>query len=317
MEYRTLRDGTKISVIGVGPGNYHNTVPLEEVRGIYEQALSAGVNFLDTIFPNEWAKGILRDLIKGRREDFVLQMHLCVGYPDGEYERLYDLPRTKESFEAELKYYDTDYADIATIHFFDEQKDIDTMVNAGIIDYAKDLRAKGVIHNLGVSSHTTEIARKLLDIAEPDVLFLGLNAGTDYETAEDGGLVVSEERMDLYRECAKRGIAITVMKVYDNNRLLDARTSPFGKAMTPYQCMQYALDRPAVAACLVGAVKEKEMQETLGYFDASPEERDYSFLGGLTKKDMEGTCTYCNTCSCLYCFAGSDACSIHCQRRNT
>ena len=295
MEYRNLPDGTKISVIGIGTGNYDDGVPVEEIRGIYDAALGAGVNYLDTICANTKARERIGEIIRPIRNDVVLQMHLCVGYSSGEYERLYDFAQTKESFEEELAFYGTDYADIGTIHFFDEQKDIDNMVETGIIDYARSLREKGIIHNLGVSSHTTAIARKLLDIVEPDVLFLGLNAGTDYEAAEDG-LVISEERMELYRECAKRGIAITVMKVYDNNRLLDGRTSPFGKAMSPYQCMQYALDRPGVAACLVGAVKASEMKETLGYFEASPEEKDYSFLGSLTKKDSEGTCTYCNHC---------------------
>lgn len=125
-----------------------------------------------------------------------------------------------------------------------------------------------------------------------DAMFFGVNAGYDYEPSGDG-LVLSRERSDLYRECAKRGISIMVMKAYSNGRLLDARLSPFGRAMSTAQCLQYALDRPGVVACLAGAVTAKEMEETLRFYDTSPEERDYSFIGALQKEDMVGVCTYC------------------------
>ena len=38
------------------------------------------------------------------------------------------------------------------------------------------------------------------------------------------------------------------MKGYAGGRLFDARTSPFGVALTPVQCLHYALTRPAVAS---------------------------------------------------------------------
>ena len=38
---------------------------------------------------------------------------------------------------------------------------------------------------------------------------------------------------------------------YAGGRLFDARTSPFGVALTPVQCLHYALTRPAVASVLV------------------------------------------------------------------
>ena len=41
------------------------------------------------------------------------------------------------------------------------------------------------------------------------------------------------------------------MKGYAGGRLFDTRTSPFGVALTPVQCLHYALTRPAVASVLV------------------------------------------------------------------
>ncbi len=66
--------------------------------------------------------------------------------------------------------------------------------------------------------------------------------------------------------------------------------------MTPYQCLQYALDRPAVVSCLAGAVTAEEMAETLRYYETSEAERDYSFIKTLRKEDLPNGCTYCGHC---------------------
>lgn len=75
-------------------------------------------------------------------------------------------------------------------------------------------------------------------------------------------------------------------------------------AMTIPQCIQYALDRPAVVSCLVGAETLSELEATLNYYNSTAEERDYSFIGNLQRKDMTGVCVYCN--HCLPCPAGID-----------
>ena len=55
-------------------------------------------------------------------------------------------------------------------------------------------------------------------------------------------LMLSDTRMKLYQECSKRGIGITVMKPYGGGQLLNDHTSPLGRKMSIYQCLQYALD---------------------------------------------------------------------------
>ena len=296
MEYRTLRNGQKISTIGVGVGNYgYAQVAPEEIRRIFETAFDQGVNFFDTCMSVSWPAKTIADTIRGRRGQFIMQNHLCVAYPDGEYRHLLKLPEIKEAFGIELKKYGTDYSDIGTIHFMDEDSDLQRLIDTGVIDYAFELKKQGLIRNVAFSSHTPSVARKALDAADFDAMFFGVNAGYDYEMSDEG-LVLSEERSELYRECAKRGISITVMKAYNNGQLLDERLSPFGRAMTTAQCLQYALDRPAVVSCLAGAVTAKEMEETLRFYEISQAERDYSFIGALQKKDMAGVCTYCGHC---------------------
>ena len=58
--------------------------------------------------------------------------------------------------------------------------------------------------------------------------------------------------MELYRRCEMEGVGISVMKAFSGGQLLDAKTSPFGRALTEYQCIQYALDKPGALTVLSG-----------------------------------------------------------------
>ena len=86
------------------------------------------------------------------------------------------------------------------------------------------------------------------------------------------------------------------MKPFSGGQLLDSSLSPFGKALTAYQCLQYALDRPGVLTVLPGASNFKELKNILGFLSASDEEKDYSVIGTFSPADAVGKCVYCNHC---------------------
>lgn len=117
MEYRKLRNGQTISVIGIGVGNYgYENVQPDEIERIFNIAFGAGVNFFDTCMSVSYPSEAIARAIRGRRQELVMQNHLCVGYPTGEYKHLLTLPEIKDAFAAELKKYGTDYSDIGTVH---------------------------------------------------------------------------------------------------------------------------------------------------------------------------------------------------------
>lgn len=181
-------------------------------------------------------------------------------------------------------------------------------MSEGIFDYARKLKQEGIIRYLGFSSHSVDICRRFIETGEIDVFMFSLNAAYDFELSR-GKLALSHERMDLYRECEKRGVGITVMKPYNGGQLLNAKTSPFHRAMTISQCIQYALDRPAVLSCLPGVRSLSDLRDVLRYYLTSAEERDYSFIGDLPHRDTQGTCIYCNHCQ--PCPSGIDVGSVN------
>ena len=115
-----------------------------------------------------------------------------------------------------------------------------------------------------------------------------INPGYDYHHG-NYAIGSAEERMALYRRCEAEGVGISVMKAFSGGQLLDARTSPFGQALTEYQCIQYALDKPGRPHRAARRPGPEGSGAGAGLFRRlRPEERDYSVLGTFTPKDAAG-----------------------------
>lgn len=302
MEYRQLPQGEKVSTIGIGAG-YLREAPVAEIQRIISTAMDRGITIMDTVMNDDTAIAPIAKALQGRRSDMLMQIHFGISYPGGVYARTRNAEKVRLAFEDQLRRFGTDYADIGLIHCIDDDGELEQVLHGGTMDYVLRMKQAGAVRYVGFASHTPAICKKLIDTGLVDVFMLSINAAYDLEPRQ-GVLALNAERMNLYRECQQKGIAITVMKPYGGGQLLDARTSPFGSAMTIPQCLQYALDRPAVLSCLCGFRSVADLEETLRYEDTPPEQRDYSFLGGLPNRGLEGACIYCNHCQ--PCPAGID-----------
>ena len=122
-----------------------------------------------------------------------------------------------------------------------------------------------------------------------------VNPGYDYQKGDYAKGSV-DERSAIYSRCEREGIGISVMKPFSGGQMLDAAVSPFGKALTQYQCMQYALDRPGVLTVLPGMSGVEQVERLLGFFEAEEGEKDYSVIGTFSPAEAVGKCVYCNHC---------------------
>lgn len=309
MEYRNLPESDcMVSTIGIGTGSLRESGQ-REIEKIVDSGIKHGINLIDTVMSDTVAAKPIARALEGRREEMIMQIHLGAVYPDGTYSRTRSFSKLKRGFECELEKYGTGYADIGIIHYVDEVSDFEEIISGGIFDYALRLKDEGTIRNLGFSSHSPEVSRLFIETGEIDVFMFSLNPAYDLEPSPDGGLALAKERSDLYRECERRGVGITVMKQYCGGQLLNEKTSPLYRRMTIPQCIRYALDRPAVLSCLPGIRSMKDLEDALGYYSASGEECDYSFIGGLPHRDVHGICIYCGHCQ--PCPAGIDIASVN------
>jgi len=295
MEYRMLPHGCeRISIIGLGMGSIHNASE-REIEDTVCFAIDQGVNFFDFVPSEEKPFVPYARAFRGNRDKVLLQVHLGADYSSGKYGWTRDAATVKREFRARLDLLETDYADFGFIHCMDEESDFNAMFENGIWDYALKLKERGDIRHLGFSSHNPAIARCLIETGLIDLCMFSINPAYDYSEGSYG-IGGTVERMALYRECEQRGVSISVMKAFGGGQLLDARTSPFGRALTKTQCIAYALDKPGVVTVLPGIRGKQDLTDCLAYLDATPEERDYSIIGTLAPQDAVGNCVYCNHC---------------------
>ena len=303
MEYRKLpKGGEQISILGLGNSSMGASGE-KEVEAAVTMAVENGINYFDMAAADAVPFAPFGRAVEGCRDKVYFQVHFGAEYRTGTYGWTLNLEKIKRSVDWQLEMLKTDYIDFGFIHCIDEAADLEKVISGGTLDYMKELKAVGVIRHIGLSSHTPEIVEKVLDMGLIDMLMFSINPAYDYRHGEYAVGSV-DERTALYRRCEAEGVGISVMKAFSAGQLLNAKTSPFKQALTEYQCIQYALDKPGVVTVLPGVRGREDLKRILGFLDAAPEEKDYSVLGTFAPQDAEGICVYCNHCQ--PCPAGLD-----------
>lgn len=310
MNYRQLgKTGLRVSEIGFGAEwlEHHDD---EKVKAIVDACEAAGINILDCWMSDPVVRTKLGTALRGRRDKWIIQGHIGSTWTNGQYERSRDLPRVKEAFEDLLTRLGTNYIDLGMIHFIDEKAEFHSVMSGGFIEYVRALKKDGTIRHIGMSTHNPEVAKLAAESGEIEMILFSINPAFDMLPANedmnvyfadkyDEGLKgIDPARAELYKLCESRGVGITVMKGYAGGRLFSAEASPFGVALTPVQCLHYALTRPGVASVMAGFNSPEHVTDAVKYETATDEEKDYlSVLAKAPHHAHTGQCTYCGHCA--------------------
>lgn len=275
MKYRMLgRTGLEVSEIGLG-GEWlerHNTQEVKEVVDACEQA---GINILDCWMSEPNVRSNIGKALAGRRNKWYIQGHIGSTWQDGQYVRTRQLHKVKEAFEDLLTRMQTDYIDLGMIHFVDETAEFDRVIQGEFMAYVRRLKETGRIRHIGLSTHNPDVARLAAEQGEIEMILFSVNPAFDLRPAtenideyfaeeyEDGLAGIAPEREALYKICEQQNVGITVMKGYAGGRLFDAKTSPFGVALTPVQCLHYGIDIAMVNKLYDLAVMQEEVPATI------------------------------------------------------
>ena len=321
MIYRNLGGtGLKVSEIGLGCEGFLEKDGAFTER-MFARAFEGGVNVMDLYSPDPDMHVRVGRAVGDRRKDFVYQAHLCTVWQNGQYKATRRMDEVVPSFEKMLKNLGTDYIDVGMIHYVDSAATWKQVTEGGVAEYARKLKKEGKIRHIGMSSHNPVVALEAVKSGLVEVLMFSVNPCYDLLPGdEDVDKLFAEEsyekplfnldpvREELYETCQRMGVGITVMKVYGGGDLL-TDNSPAGKALTPAQCIHYALTRPAVSSVMIGAHSEKELADALAYESASDAEKDYaSVFSTFPKISWKGHCMYCGHCA--PCPKGIDVASV-------
>lgn len=282
----------EVSEIGLG-AEWLERHDSREIKEVIDTCEAQGINILDCWMSEPNVRSNIGAALKGRRERWIIQGHIGSTWQKGQYVRTRCLPLVKAAFEDLLARLGTDYIDLGMIHFVDEAAEFERIMSGEYIDYVRGLKKDGVIRHIGLSTHNPAVAKMAALSGEIEMILFSINPAFDllpptedinqyfadeYDEALGG---IAPEREELYRICEHLEVGITVMKGYAGGRLFDARTSPFGVALTP------------------------------AYENASAEEKDYASVLARAPHHAysSGQCTYCGHCA--PCPAGIDIAMVN------
>ena len=322
MHYRSLgRSGLTISEISLGCEGLLGKSE-DFVSDALDMMESHGASGIDLYSPNPEMRSALGRALNGRRKKFVLEAHLCTIWKDGQYKRTRRMDEVRAGFDDQLARLKTDYLDIGMVHYVDSMDDWHNVAEGELLRYALDLKKNGTVRAIGLSSHNPLVSLTAVKSGVIDVLLFSVNPCYDLQPADEdveqlwnrekykGNLLnMDPERQALYETCQRLGVGITVMKAFGGGDLLHADRSLAGVALSPYQCISYALDRPGVASVFTGAHSLDELQMNLGYANASDDEKDYAaVLATFPRIRWKGHCMYCGHCA--PCPSGIDVATV-------
>lgn len=310
MEYRRLgKTGLMVSEIGFG-AEWMEKKSAEDVRAVVARCEEAGINILDCWMAGPDVRSNLGAAIADTRDKWIIQGHIGSTWQNGQYVRTRDMDLVRPAFEDLLARLGTDHVELGMIHYVDDVDEYESIMAGDFIAYVRELKAAGTVEHIGLSTHSPEVAKLAALSGEIEMIMFSVNPafdllpastsleaafGFDYDDALEG---MDPARSELYAICERDDIGITVMKGYAGGRLFNAEASPFGVALTPVQCIHYALTRPAVATILAGFDVPAHVDDAVAYETAAEEAKDYaSVLADAPKHAYFGQCTYCGHCA--------------------
>ena len=310
MNHRHLgKTGLMVSEIGLG-GEWLTGLTEQQTFQVIDAALAEGMNCLDIFMPQPQTRSNIGRALRGRREKMLIQGHLGAIFEDGQYTRSRQMDKVKAAFDDLLTRLETDYIDIGMLHYIDSMEEYERVMDGPFYAYARELKDQRVIRHIGMSSHNPQVSLRAVEEGRIEVLMFSLNPAYDLEGSDatieemmkfrdlqSDQWLVNTARQELYARCAADGVGITVMKPLGAGSLLDAKSSPFGVAMTVTQCGHYCVTRPGVSSVLVGCRTPEQVHIAACYATATPEEKAYGHIFSAGRSiQMTGRCMYCNHC---------------------
>lgn len=308
MRYRNLgKTGLKVSEIGFG-GEWLERHDEAHSVELIRYAAEKGINIIDCWMPDPKSRDIIGKGMEGNRDKWIVQGHIGSTWQDGQYVRSREMKHVVPAFEDILTRMKTDYIDLGMIHYIDSMEEWEKCMKTGYLQYVHDLHEKGIIRHIGLSTHNPRMGKVAVETGFIEMILFSINPAFDMHPAteelddmfgeyEAGLSGIDRERAEFYNLCEEKEIGITVMKGFFGGRLLDEKTSPFGAAFTPQQCIHYSLTRPGVSSILVGYDTKEQIDEAVSYENAPDSAKDYaSVIASAPLHSYKGQCTYCGHC---------------------
>jgi aryl-alcohol dehydrogenase-like predicted oxidoreductase len=187
-------------------------------------------------------KTAIKNIIdKGGRDRLVISM----------FTYAHNRTLTDHFYKQGLKELGIDYADVLLLGYFSKKPP------QRLIDGALELKEKGLVRFIGLSSHNRQLFPSLYKERLFDVFHLRYNAAHRGAETETFPFIKGEKAPGIVSFTATRW-----------RRLLNPKKMPPGEQVpTAADCYRFVLSQPAIDVCMMGAANEKQMAENLKLLD--------------------------------------------------
>ena len=241
----------------------------EEAIAVVRKCLDLGINYIDTANAYSTSEERIGKAIAGRRrEDLVLATKT----------QSRGREQAEKHLKQSLKMLGTDYIDLIQFHNISSDKDFKAiMAPDGAMPFLQEMKQKGIVRHIGVSSHTIDTAKELIKSDLFETMLFPFN----FVTREPG-----EELLPLARQ---HDVGFIAMKPLSGG-LLDDVTIAF----------KYLAKFPDVLA-IPGIEKAHEIEEIVKIVEGPllmsvAEEAEMVRLQEELGKSFCRRCDYCQPC---------------------
>lgn len=300
MQYRKMKNGTNISILGFGCMRFPKNggkIDMEETEKEILYAMESGINYFDTAYMYPGSEDTLGTILK--KNNCRDKIHIATKLP--QY-LLRNSAGIEKYFQEELQRLKTNYIDFYLMHMVADLERWNKLKEFGIVEWIAQKKKEGAIRNVGFSFHgNTETFIKILDAYDWDFCQIQYNYLDEHTQAGRRGLAYA----------ASRGIPVIIMEPLRGGRLVRFMPEHAKKIMDGYSvrrtpaewAFRWLWNQPEVT-CVLSGMNSMEMLEEnckiasdvqIGEFS----ENDLSMIAQV-KNEIENSmkvgCTGCGYC---------------------
>lgn len=215
----------------------------------YEEAFEKGCNYFTWGSfikgrSSEMKTAIQNIIRKGKRDDLVVSV---ITYA-------HSATLTRHFLEKDLKKLGVDYADILLIGYYSKRPP------QRVLDGAMELKERGLVRFLGITSHNRKLFPELKKEGLLDVFHLRYNAAHRGAEKEVFPFMDGDDRPGIVSFTATRW----------GQLLKEKKMPPDTKPPSALDCYRFVLSNPAVDVCMMGARNIEMMRENLKVLESQP-----------------------------------------------
>ena len=253
-------------------GNTQLNLSIEDGAEILRYALEKGINFIDTAQYYETYPYIREALKHTDKRPIICSKCLDYTYDEMQF-----------AIDEALREMDVDYIDIFLLHEVRHGSDWDD--RAGAWRCLQDNKAAGKVKYIGVSTHHVDVAERVADVPECDVLFplinfksLGIRKGAEAGTKEEMEAAIKRN--------ADAGKGVFAMKALGGGVLTGSYL----------EALDYVSGLEGMHSIMMGFGSKEQVDRAIEYAEGTIER---SYVPDISEKKIrvdQGDCEGCGTC---------------------